>query len=194
MDLKYFLKTGNNWASMIYNFNMPVTYIMLYTRKHGYGKMGAISVLGTSWVRILPGYRCMHPPGVPVFAQKKFSQYVSGRIQYKLGTDGTKTKSNGVVSTRFLLLSYSILTLKQSHSILSLMQSHSILSLTSSLYRWRAMEGAPIVDLQQRKVLWFWFLFWIWKTRQKKGIGVGRDKKVKKSKVMSGCYKKCIIF
>ena len=26
------------------------------------------------------------------------------------------------------------------------------------------------------------------------GIGKGRDKMVKKSKVMSGCYKRCIIF
>jgi pentatricopeptide repeat protein len=40
-------------------------------RKHRYGKMGAVPVPGTSWVRILPGYRCMRTPGVPVFAQKK---------------------------------------------------------------------------------------------------------------------------
>ena len=107
---------------------------MLYTRKHGYGKMGAISVLGTSWVRILPGYRCMHTPGVPVFAQKNFSQYVSGRIQYKLGTDGTKTKSNGVVSTRFLLLSYSILTpLSQAEPLNSLSQAKPLDSLSHFL-------------------------------------------------------------
>ena len=41
-------------------------------------------------------------------------------------------------------------------SLSSLRQSHSILSLTSLLYRRRAMEGAPIVDLRQRKVLRLW--------------------------------------
>ena len=40
--------------------------------------------------------------------KKKFSRYGSSWVRYGLVTGGTKTKSNGVVSTRFLLLSYSI--------------------------------------------------------------------------------------
>jgi hypothetical protein len=69
--------------------------------------MGALPIPGTSWVRILPGYRCMRTPGVPVFAPKKnFPVWVgSDRVRYGLGTGGTKTKPNGVVSTRSLLLS-----------------------------------------------------------------------------------------
>jgi hypothetical protein len=44
------------------------------------------------------------------FCPKKIPRYGLGRVRYGLGTGGTKTKSNDVVSTRFLLLSYSILS------------------------------------------------------------------------------------
>jgi hypothetical protein len=57
---------------------------VLRSRKHRYGKNPAVPVPGTSWVRILPGYRCMCTPGVPVFSQKKKFPvrfwYGSGRV------------------------------------------------------------------------------------------------------------------
>uniref|UniRef100_A0A2N9G0A2 Endonuclease/exonuclease/phosphatase domain-containing protein n=1 Tax=Fagus sylvatica TaxID=28930 RepID=A0A2N9G0A2_FAGSY len=50
-------------------------------RKHRYGKMGAVPVPGTSWVRIPLGYRCMRTPGVPDFGQKKnFRHSISRRL------------------------------------------------------------------------------------------------------------------
>jgi hypothetical protein len=55
--------------------------------KHRYGKNPAVPVPGTSWVRILPGYRCMRTPGVPVFDQKKIFPvlfwYGSSRVGYR---------------------------------------------------------------------------------------------------------------
>ena len=57
-------------------------------RKHRYGKNPTVPVPDTSWVRILPGYRCMHTPGVSVFGQKKNFPirigYGSGRVRYKV--------------------------------------------------------------------------------------------------------------
>ncbi len=58
----------------------------IWSRKHRYGKNPAVPVPGTSWVRILPGYRCMHTLGIPVFGQKKKFPvrfwYGSGRFRY----------------------------------------------------------------------------------------------------------------
>ena len=39
--------------------------------KHGYDNIGAVPVPGTAEVWVLPGYCCMHTPGVPNFSQKK---------------------------------------------------------------------------------------------------------------------------
>ena len=61
-----------------------VCLIPLKPRKHRYGKNPAVPVPGTSWVRILPGYRCMRTPGVPIFGQKK---KIPIRFWYGLGTD-----------------------------------------------------------------------------------------------------------
>ena len=61
---------------------------VLRPRKHRYGKNPAVPVPGTLWVRILPGYRCMRTPGVPVFGQKKKNSGTvlvrvgSGRVRY----------------------------------------------------------------------------------------------------------------
>ena len=115
--------------------------------------MGAVPVPGTSWVRILLGYRCMRTPGVPLFVQKKIFRYGSGTG--RVGSDtgwvqaGTKT---GVVSTRFLLLSYSILSLFQAKPFDSL--SHFLTLPTTGYGRCfdcglAAAEGAPIVDLRR---------------------------------------------
>ena len=127
--------------------------------------MDAVAVLGTLWVWILSRYRCMRTPGIPVFAQNIYiyiyiSQYGSGqvRVRYGLGTSGTKTKPNGVISTRFLLLSYSILSpLSQAKPHNSL--SHFLTLLATSDRRCSdcgladcglaATEGALIVDLRR---------------------------------------------
>ena len=116
-------------------------------RKHRYGKNPAIPIPGTSLVRILSGYHCMHTPGVPVFRQKK-------KIRYRFGTgpvqDGIKLSQNGVVlglnsnpiyllhpilfsATRFSLFStLDSLCLSLPHSTAGALGS---LFLTSSLYR-----------------------------------------------------------
>ena len=81
----------------------------LVTRKHWYGKMGAVLVPGTLWVRILLGYRCMRTPGVPVFGQKKIISvrfwYESGRFRYKASQNGiVEGKSQTVnIFPRFFL-------------------------------------------------------------------------------------------
>ena len=45
------------------------------------------------------------PQAYPFLPPKKISRYGLGRVRYGLDTGGTKTKPNGVVSTRSLLLS-----------------------------------------------------------------------------------------
>uniref|UniRef100_A0A2N9GGW5 Uncharacterized protein n=1 Tax=Fagus sylvatica TaxID=28930 RepID=A0A2N9GGW5_FAGSY len=61
------------------------------SRKHRYGKMGAVPVPGTSWVRIPPGYRCMRTPGVPDFGQKKKFPVRFGTGRVGSGTGRAKT-------------------------------------------------------------------------------------------------------
>jgi hypothetical protein len=86
--------------------------------------MSTVPIPGTSWVRILPGYRCIHTPGVSVFAKKKISWYGLGRVRYGLGRDGTKTKPDGIIfhliSSPLLLDSLSSLSGKATRFSLSL--------------------------------------------------------------------------
>ena len=67
---------------------MPSFKVDKLPRKHRYGKMGAVPVPGTSWVRVPPGYRCMRTPGVPVFGKKKKFPV---RFWYGSGTGRAKT-------------------------------------------------------------------------------------------------------
>jgi hypothetical protein len=118
--------------------------------------MGAVPIPDTSWVRVLPGYRCMRIffcPKKKIFPIRVGSSPV--RVGYGRGPKLSQTTSFPL-DFFFSLTRFSLLSLKQSHSILSLKQSHSILSLTSSLYRRREMEGALILDLRRRKVLRLW--------------------------------------
>ncbi len=81
---------------------------MVKPRKHRYGKMGAVPVPGTSWVRIPPGYRCMRTPGVPDFGQKKNFPvrvwYGSGTGRVGSGTGRAKTPTFSVnLKLKYLL-------------------------------------------------------------------------------------------
>jgi hypothetical protein len=53
-----------NWFKLMKIFALVFwhalySFMCLVSRKHRYGKNPAVPVPGTSWVRILPGYRCM---------------------------------------------------------------------------------------------------------------------------------------
>ncbi len=120
--------------------------------------MSTVPIPGTSWVRILSGYRCMHTPGVSVFAKKKkISWYGLGRVRYKLGTDGTKTKPDGIISTWFLLLSYSILSpLSQAKPLDSL--SHF---LTLPLMGNERCSDCGLAVTKAALIIIWWYIFFI---------------------------------
>ena len=90
------LKKGKPWKSYLdqwkaiheetQQWNAPKPSLLSGPRKHRYGKNPAVPVPGTSWVRILPGYRCMRTPGVPLFRQKKNFQYGFGTGQIRSGS------------------------------------------------------------------------------------------------------------
>ena len=108
-------------------------------RKHRYGKMGAVPVPGTSWVRIPPGYRCMRTPAVPIFGQKK---KIPVRFWYGSGMGQAKTVPFKVnLKLKYLLqnlLSHSISLLCNAARSLSLHRRFSLSHFL--LYQRRATE------------------------------------------------------
>ncbi len=129
--------------------------------------------------------------GIPLhaylFLPKKKNFPDTGRVESGTGwvRAGTKTKPNDVVSTRFLLLSYSILSpLSQAEPLNSLSQAEPFDSLSHFLTLpatgdgrcfdsgLAATEGAPIVDLRRGRCSDFDFSYEYENTGQKKG----RDK------------------
>ena len=107
--------------------------------------MGAILVPDILWVRILSGYACV-PRRTRFQPKNKISDM--GRVGSGTGwvQAGTKTKPNGVVSTRFLLLSYLISSPLLLDSLSSLLGRATRFSLSLPHF----------IGDGRRKVLRFW--------------------------------------
>ena len=119
-----------------------MSYIWQIPRKHRYGKMGAVPVPGTSWVRIPPGYRYMRTLGVPIFGQKKNFRYGFGIGRVGSNTGRAKTapfKVNLKVKYLFQnLLNHSISLLCNAARLLlcnAARSHHSTVARSLSLHR-----------------------------------------------------------
>ena len=153
-----------------------------WSRKHGYGNLGAVPIPSTAGVRVLHAY----PRRTPFFPKKKWG---TGRVRigHRLGTSGEENNQNYIVFPEkietlpdiFLTVSlpplsrvgYETLSLDISLSLLSSLCRHS---LKSSLYRPRSSTGTKLPALPllaapsyHSKLLWvlacfICFNFWLY--------------------------------